>query len=78
MYLDTDGVVLSFNDIIYSQLGGVLMGSPLGPILAYIFLSIFMKTFFLKNATISTFIIAMKMMILFELSVPLEGFVPST
>ena len=40
-----------FNEIVYEQLDGVAMGSPLGPTLANIFMCHFEKTF-LNNATI--------------------------
>ena len=37
MVLATSGVEFSFNDIMYRQVNGVAMGSPLGPALANIF-----------------------------------------
>lgn len=37
MCLTTKGVEFSFNNIMYAQTDGVSMGSPLGPILANIF-----------------------------------------
>ena len=40
-----------FNEVVYEQLDGVAMGSPLGPTLANIFMCHFEETF-LKNATV--------------------------
>ena len=37
MVLETSGVEFSFNDVMYRQVNGVAMGSPLGPALANIF-----------------------------------------
>ena len=42
----TGGVEFSFNDIIYRQIDGVAMGSPLGPILANIFVGYLEKKLF--------------------------------
>lgn len=55
----------SFNDIMYAQIDDVSIGSPLGPVLA----NIFMKSFLLKNATSPIFIIVM-LVIYFLSSIP--------
>lgn len=49
MRLTTEGVEFSVNDIMYSQIDGVAMGSTLGPILAVIFVT-FHEGFLLSSA----------------------------
>ena len=44
----TSTVEFSFNNIMYRQVDGVAMGSPLGPALAIIFVGYYEKNFFLK------------------------------
>lgn len=41
MHLVTEGVEFSFNNIIYAQIDGILMDSPLGLILANIFVGFY-------------------------------------
>lgn len=40
MYLATEGVKFSFNNIMYAQMNGISMSSSLGPVLVNIFVGI--------------------------------------
>ena len=46
MELATKSVSFSFNDTMYHQVDSILMGSPLGPILANIFVGFYEKLLF--------------------------------
>ena len=46
----TSGVEFSFNDIIYKQTDGVAMGSPLGPVLANIFVGFYEEKLFFQTS----------------------------
>ena len=46
MQMATSGVELSFNNAMYRQTDGIAMGSPLGPVLANIFVGYNKKNFF--------------------------------
>ena len=51
MNLATNGVEFSFNDVMYRQVDGVAMGSPLGPTLANIFVGYLEKHLFSTNTS---------------------------
>ena len=51
----TSGVEFSFNDIIYKQTDGVAMGSPLGPVLANIFVRFYEEKLFSQIPKPSTY-----------------------
>ena len=48
MELATKSVSFSFNDTMYRQVDGILMGFPLGPILANIFVGFYEKLLFYR------------------------------
>ena len=62
MLMVTSGVEFSFDDIMYRQIDGVAMGSPLGPVLANISLAIVSHLYL--NASFPLCIVGMWMIVM--------------